>query len=94
MSMKKTDIEKNKAVKLNSRLAVTGAPPRFGAQSKVLDRREQRKVDQAAGLVPFAVKLNAELVKQLQDLAVARSVGLNDLVADLLNKGLVERAGD
>jgi len=54
----------------------------------VVDRREQRKRDQALGLVPFAVKLNSELVLQLQNLAKERGVDLNEAVAEVLTKGL------
>jgi len=86
--MKKTDLEKNKALKLAGKMAHSGVPARFGAQSVVLDRREQRKADQALGLVPFAVKLNADLIKRIQSLAAARECGLNDLVAELLTAGL------
>jgi hypothetical protein len=67
----------------------TGVPGRFGAEAgAVADRREQRKLDQAAGLVPFAVKLKSELVMEIQAAAQARQIGLNELVADLLKKGL------
>jgi predicted HicB family RNase H-like nuclease len=38
--------------------------------------------------VPFAVKLNGDLVKQLQDLAKERGVEMNALVAEVLQKGL------
>lgn len=86
--MKKTDLEKNKALKLAGKLTQSGPPARFGSQSVVLDRREQRKADQALGLVPFAVKLNADLVKRIQTLATERECTVNDLVAELLNKGL------
>ena len=54
----------------------------------MVDRREQRKRDQALGLVPFAVKLDGALVKQLQTLALERGTGLNELTAELLKKGL------
>ena len=87
--MKKTDLYKNEGLKINSRLKQAGAPGRFGAASgAVPDRREQRKLDQAAGLVPFAVKLNANLVSEIQTLAQSRGVALNELVGDLLKSGL------
>lgn len=54
----------------------------------VVDRREQRKLDQAQGLVPFAVKLNSELVEELKQLAKAGDGDLNALVASLLKKGM------
>ena len=64
-------------------------PGRFGqGAAAVMDRREQRKRDQALGLVPFAIKLEGELVKQLQSLTQERGIPLNELTADLLRKGL------
>ncbi|MFC4159510.1 hypothetical protein [Chitinimonas lacunae] len=86
--MKKTDLEKNKGLKLMGKMKQAGVPDRFGQGAELIDRREQRRLDQAAGLVPFAVKLNGELVKQLHELAQSRQVSLNELVAELLNKGL------
>jgi hypothetical protein len=38
--------------------------------------------------VPFAVKLNSDLVLQLQTLAKERDADLNELVAELITKGL------
>jgi hypothetical protein len=65
------------------------APGRFGqGAGVVVDRREQRKRDQALGLVPFAIKLNGDLVKQLHVLAQERETSLNELVDGLLKKGL------
>jgi hypothetical protein len=87
--MKKTDLEKNKGLKVSSRMNQAGTPARFGKEAgAVADRREQRKLDQAQGLVPFAVKLNGDLVKQIQALAQERETGLNEVVAELLKKGL------
>jgi predicted DNA-binding protein len=42
--------------------------------------------------VPFAVKLNGELVKRLQAMALDRQAPIADVVTELLEKGL-ERAG-
>jgi len=87
--MKKTDLEKNKGLKVSSRMNQAGTPARFGKEAATVpDRREQRKLDQAQGLVPFAVKLNGDLVKQIQALAQERETGLNEVVAELLKKGL------
>ncbi len=87
--MKKTDLEKSKALKVNARMSHAGTPERFGGGSgTVPDRREQRKLDQAQGLVPFAVKLNGDLVQQIQDVAQERRMSLNEVVAELLKKGL------
>jgi hypothetical protein len=89
--MKKTDLYKNQGLKINSQMKQAGIPDRFGgAASTVLDRREQRKLDQAQGLVPFAVKLNSELVQQIHALAQTREMSVNEIVAELLNKGLTK----
>ncbi|MDO9243007.1 MAG: hypothetical protein Q7U32_04270 [Rhodocyclaceae bacterium] len=85
--MKRTDLEKNMAHKLDSRLKLAGTPTRF-AGGAVLDRKEQRKLDQAQGLIPFAVKLDAQLAEEIRAQAVARQLGLNELVSELLRKGL------
>jgi hypothetical protein len=92
--LKKTDLEKNKGLKVDSRMKQAGTPARFGKEaSAVVDRREQRRIDQALGLVPFAVKLDGELVKQVQALAQQRKIGLNEVVSELLNKGMKSGSG-
>ncbi|MHB1291072.1 MAG: hypothetical protein ACYCY5_02630 [Sulfuricella sp.] len=87
--MKRTDLEKNIGMKIKSQINRSGTVGRIGQEAAVaVDRREQRKLDQALGLVPFAVKLNGDLVKQIQSLAQERQMGLNEMVAELLQKGL------
>jgi hypothetical protein len=87
--MKRTDLEKNIGLKIRSQINRSGTAGRIGQETAVaIDRREQRKLDQALGLVPFAVKLNSDLVKQIQSLAQERRIGLNEVVAELLQKGL------
>ncbi|MES3026164.1 MAG: hypothetical protein V4857_31665 [Pseudomonadota bacterium] len=86
--MKKTGMAKSDAKKLMGKMVAPGAAGFGNGDLAVVDRREQRKLDQAAGLVPFAVKLNGELVKQLQALALERGVDINEAVADVLAKGL------
>ena len=87
--MKRTDLEKNIGLKIKSQINRPGTAGRIGQEAAVaIDRREQRKLDQALGLVPFAVKLNGDLVKQIQSLAQERQIGLNEIVAELLQKGL------
>jgi hypothetical protein len=87
--MKKAGLEKKEAAKLSGHMKQTDTPGRFGAQSaSVPDRREQRKIDQSLGLVPFAVKLNSELVKEIQALAQSRNASVNEVVAELLQKAL------
>jgi hypothetical protein len=86
--MKRTDMAKLDAKRMQIEMTAKNAG--FGASGAVPDRREQRERDRAAGLVPFAVKLNGELVKQLQATAQERGVELNQLVGELLQKGLAD----
>jgi hypothetical protein len=88
MSWKKTDLERLKAAGIRNQMKQSPIPERFASGHKVLDRREQRELDRARGLVPFATKIPGDLASQLRTLAVERQVDLNDLVADLLKKGL------
>jgi hypothetical protein len=89
MSMKKTDLVKNLAKKLDGRMKAAGTPDRFaqGAADSV-ERREQRRRDSAAGLVPFACKLPADLVKRLGERAAGHDGGVNALVAEVLGKAI------
>ena len=90
--MKLTDLHKNKGLKIAGDARQGGVPDRFGkGAAQVPDRREQRKLDAAAGLVAFACKLPADLVKSLQARAQADGAGLNETVADLLQKGLAAK---
>jgi hypothetical protein len=86
--MKKTDLAKSDAKKLMNQMGAKGATFGMGASAAMPDRREQRERERALGLVPFAVKLNGDLVKQLQNLSKERGVELNELVTQLLQKGL------
>ena len=85
--MKKTGMAKSDAKKLMGKMVAPGGG--FGkGDDAPLDRREQRERERALGLVPFAVKLNGELVAQLQALAKERGADLNEVVAEVLAKGL------
>ena len=91
MTMKKTDLAKNKALKLTNALKQSHSD-RFGksaaASDAAPDRREQRKLDQAKGLVPFACKLDGKLVVQLQERAAAHPEGMTGLLDELLRGAL------
>ncbi|MFT4069066.1 hypothetical protein [Paraburkholderia sp.] len=90
MAMKKTDLEKNKALKLNNamkRAAVVHGGKGTAAEPRI-DRREQRKLDQAQGLVAFACKLNGELVEELKTRAATHPDGLNGLLDEVIRRGL------
>jgi hypothetical protein len=88
--MKKTDLEKNKALKLMGDLKHAGTPARFGAgaAAPAIDRREQRKLDQAQGLVSFPLKLKQPLIEALRARAAEREIAVSDLVGELLEAGL------
>lgn len=86
--MKLTDLHKNKGLKINSGIKPYGTTGKPVEPPAPLDRREQRKLDQARGLVPFACKLNGELLKQLQAIAGERKIEMGELVGELLTSAL------
>jgi len=89
MAMKPAELQKYNALKLVNKMKKAASLDRFGGTAPAApDRREQRRLDQAAGLIPFAVKLNSDLVAQLHALAGQRKTGVNEIVAELLRKGL------
>ena len=91
--MKRTDLAKLKGLRLKPQAGVPGANSPFGkAAPAAPSRREQRELDRASGLVPFAVKLNEALVAKLHTLAVGHEGGLNAVVAELLEKGMKGKA--
>jgi len=91
--MKKTDLVKNLRLKIVGQMQHAAIPGRFAQGSAALpDRKEQRKLDQAAGLVPFAVKLHADLVNQLREMAERDGVNINALTAQLIRAGLGDAA--
>lgn len=86
--MKKTDLEKQKALKLMGKLNAGMPPARFANGAAVPDRREQRRLDQAAGLVSFPVKLQQPVIDALRARAEADGVSVNDVVNTLLATAL------
>ena len=89
MSMKKTDLERLAASKIEGQRKGTAVPGRFGQGAAAMpDRKLQRKLDAAAGLVPFACKLPAAMNKALMERAASHVGGINGLVAELLAKAL------
>ncbi len=86
MTQKKFDLAKTMALKLQGQMKSAGVPDRFAEGSGVVDKREQRRRDQAAGLVPFACKLPADLVRRLNDAAASQEAGVNALVAQAIDE--------
>lgn len=90
--MKLTDLHKNQGLKIEGEARRGGISDRYGRGTAVVtDRKEQRKLDAAAGLVPFACKLHGDLVREVAARAEATGAGLNETVAELLKKGLVAK---
>ncbi len=81
--MNKFDLEKNKAKKLMGKV---NAPP--VKQGAAIDRREQRRLDAAAGLVSFPVKLQQSVIDALRARSQAEDVPVNDLINTLLAEAL------
>jgi hypothetical protein len=87
--MKRTDLEKQRGHKINNQIQKGNATGPFkDTASLIIDKREQRKLDKAKGLIPFAIKLNEDLVTQIETMAKERNVQVNDLVAELLRAGM------
>jgi len=87
--MKRTQLEKLQAARIVSDMKKTAPPERYAQGSgAVLDRREQRKLDRERGLVPFAVKLDGDLVKRIRALADERRMEIGEVVNELLKKSL------
>jgi len=86
VTMKKTELEKRKALKIANEMRRSGNP--FSRVEAEADRRAQRERDRALGLVPFAVKLPQDLVRQMQGQAQSRGARLDELVAEWLRRGL------
>jgi hypothetical protein len=92
MSMKKTDLVKNLAKKLDGRMKSAGVPRRFaqGAADAAGkgDKGDKRAQEAATKLVPITCRLPAELVARLRERAVAHEGGINALMAQALERAL------
>ena len=87
--MKKSDLDRNEGLKITGQMKQAGTPDRFGSGASMpVSRREQRKLDQAQGLIPFAVKLDGDLVRRIHEHAETQGVSVNETVATLLDKAL------
>jgi hypothetical protein len=89
MSMKKSDLDKLLGKRLGGQMKTAGVPGRFAqGAGEMVDRREQRRRDAAAGLVPFACKLPSDLAATLRERGAGHASGINGLVEELLRKAL------
>jgi hypothetical protein len=88
MTMKKTDLARSLNAKIEGRMKTAGVPARFGPAAAVPDRREQRRLDAAAGLVPFACKLPSDLVRQIGEAGASHPEGINGWLAQVLSQAV------
>lgn len=86
--MKKTDLYKNERLKVMAQMKNAAGQRSVTTDGAAPDRKEQRRLDQARGLVPFAVKIDSTLAAQLRDLATERQISLNELTEQLLRQAL------
>lgn len=85
MGMKRTELEKLKGKKVEGLQKASGP---YRSPDGGEDRRERRRREREMGLVPFAVKLDGELVSRIRERAAQGGGDLNATVAELLSKGL------
>jgi hypothetical protein len=93
MSMKKTDLEKHLAKKLDGRMKSSAVPQRFGKASAAAAGSSDRKAGKAAAkLVPLACRLPAELVTRLRERAVGFEGGMSAVLAQAVEQWLASAA--
>ena len=89
MSMKKTDLEKNMAKRLDGRMKSAAVPHRFGQTSApAKEKTEQKSHAPTAKLVAVSCRLPSDLVNRLRELAVAHEGGMNAVLAKALEQWL------
>lgn len=89
MSMKKTDLEKHLAKKLDGRMKSRAVPTRFGQGSAATPAAAEPAARHAvARLVPVSFRLPAELVQRLRERAIGHEGGISALAAEALSHGL------
>lgn len=93
MSMKRTDLEKQLAKKLDGRMKSGVVPQRFGAGAAAAGAKAVPKAGAAAAkLVPVACRLPAELVNRLRERAVGVDGGMNAAMAQAVELWLQSSA--
>ena len=93
MSMKKTDLEKHLAKKLDVKLKSGTIQQRFGQGAKaVAAKAEAKPKDNAPKLVQLTCKLPADLAQRLRDHAVTVEGGVNAILAQAVGQWLESAA--
>lgn len=91
MTSKTAQLEKHKAMQIENQRKHTGNP--FGpANAPVEDRRARRERERALGLTPLALKLPADLVREIQSRAQERGTSIDQCVEQLLRAGVKSKA--
>ena len=94
MSMKKSDLEKHLAKKIDGRLKSSAVPQRFGQGSAIVKEKTEMKLHaQSAKLVAVSCRLPADLVNQLREVAKVHEGGMNALLAHAAEQWLASAGG-
>lgn len=89
MSLKKTDMVKNLAKKLDGKMKSAGIPNRFAQGSTALATKPKpAKADAETRLVQVSCRLPAELVNRLRERALQVDGGVNTILAQALQQWL------
>jgi hypothetical protein len=89
MSMKKTDLEKHLAKKLDGRMKTSAVPLRFGKGSAATKEDPQEKSHPAVvKLIPLSCRLPAVLVNRLRERAIGAEGGMSALIAQAMEQWL------
>lgn len=92
MPLKSTDMAKNMAKTLDRRLKAESLPDRFGQASKAAVKKEREASEPVVKLASVNYRLPVALVNALRDQAIAKQVGINDLVASALTEWLATQS--
>ncbi|OZB50783.1 MAG: hypothetical protein B7X43_04995 [Thiomonas sp. 15-63-373] len=93
MSMKKTDLEKHLAKKLDGKLKSGTIPQRFGQGAKaVAAKAETKPKESAPKQVQLTCKLPADLAQRLREQAVTVEGGVNAILAQAARQWLESAA--
>jgi hypothetical protein len=95
MSMKKTDLEKHLAKKLDGRLKSGAVPQRFGKSATVVagtDKAAEVARAPVARLVPVSCRLPAALVNRLREQALQMEGGMSAAVTQAVEQWLAGSA--
>jgi hypothetical protein len=88
MSLKKTDMVKNLAKKLDGQRKSAAIPNRFAKGSAAAANQQPAKADAAPKPVQVSCRLPADLVQQMRDRAVNVEGGVNTILAQALKRWL------